>query len=73
MSAQAKICGLSTPEAVRAALDGGAGFVGFMFFDRSPRNVRPELAARMAAIAEVTDRDNDPLAESDEDEVSPAE
>jgi 4-alpha-glucanotransferase len=34
---------------------------------------KPELAARMAAIAEVTDRDNDPLAESDEDEVSPAE
>lgn len=27
---------------------------------------RPELAARMAAIAEVTDRDNDPLAEPEE-------
>jgi 4-alpha-glucanotransferase len=26
----------------------------------------PELAARLAAIAEVTDRDNDPLAEPDE-------
>lgn len=49
--AQAKICGLSTPEAVRAALDGGAGFVGFMFFARSPRNVRPALAARLAEPA----------------------
>src|SRR5882757_2695665 len=44
----AKICGLSTPEAVQAAVDGGASHVGFAFFDRSPRNVRPELAARLA-------------------------
>ena len=43
----AKICGLSTPEAVSAAVAGGASHVGFMFFDRSPRNVRPELAARL--------------------------
>lgn len=49
--AEAKICGLSTPEAVRAALDGHAAFVGFMFFDRSPRNVAPDLAARLAAPA----------------------
>jgi phosphoribosylanthranilate isomerase len=47
----AKICGLSTPEAVRAALDGRAAFVGFMFFDRSPRNIAPDLAARLAAPA----------------------
>jgi len=46
-----KICGLSTPEAVRAALDGRAAFVGFMFFDRSPRNIAPDLAARLAAPA----------------------
>ena len=44
----AKICGLSTPQAVQAAVDGGASHVGFMFFDRSPRNLRPELAARLA-------------------------
>ena len=48
---EAKICGLSTPEAVRAALDGGAAFVGFMFFDKSPRNIAPDLAARLAAPA----------------------
>ncbi len=47
----AKICGLSTPDAVRAALEGGAGFVGFMFFDKSPRNIRPEFAARLAEPA----------------------
>ena len=46
---QAKICGLSTPETVRAALDGGAGFLGFMFFDASPRNIAPDAAGRLAA------------------------
>ena len=48
---QTKICGLSTPETVRAALDGGAGFIGFMFFDASPRNVAPDAAGRLAAPA----------------------
>jgi phosphoribosylanthranilate isomerase len=43
----AKICGLSTPEAVRAAADGRAAFVGFMFFPASPRNVSVEAAARL--------------------------
>ncbi|HJV42050.1 phosphoribosylanthranilate isomerase [Caulobacter sp.] len=45
--AGAKICGLSTPETVKAAFDGGAAFLGFVFFDRSPRNVTPEAAARL--------------------------
>ena len=44
-----KICGLSTPEAVRAAVDGRAAFLGFMFFPRSPRNVAIDAAARLAA------------------------
>ncbi|MBW8815282.1 MAG: phosphoribosylanthranilate isomerase [Caulobacterales bacterium] len=51
MNAKAKICGLSTPETVRAALDGGAAYLGFMFFAKSPRNVAPEAAARLAAPA----------------------
>jgi phosphoribosylanthranilate isomerase len=48
MGVQAKICGISTPEAVTAALDGGAAFLGFMFFEKSPRNVGAEAAARLA-------------------------
>lgn len=44
----AKICGLSTPEAVSAAVEGGASHVGFVFFGKSPRNIRPEAAARLA-------------------------
>ncbi len=51
MPVKAKICGLSTPETVRAALDGRAAFVGFMFFDKSPRNIAPDLAARLAEPA----------------------
>lgn len=47
----AKICGLSTPETVAAALEGRASHLGFMFFERSPRNVEPEAAARLAAPA----------------------
>jgi phosphoribosylanthranilate isomerase len=48
MGVQAKICGISTPEAVTAALDGGAAFLGFMFFDKSPRNLAPDAAWRLA-------------------------
>lgn len=48
---QAKICGFSTPETVRAALDGGAAFLGFAFFPASPRLVQPDLADRLAAPA----------------------
>ncbi|HUO11992.1 MAG TPA: phosphoribosylanthranilate isomerase [Caulobacteraceae bacterium] len=47
----AKICGLSTPETVRAALDGRAAFIGFMFFAKSPRCVDVETAARLAGPA----------------------
>jgi phosphoribosylanthranilate isomerase len=46
-----KICGLSTPETVAAALKGGAAFVGFNFFAASPRLVTPAAAARLAAPA----------------------
>jgi phosphoribosylanthranilate isomerase len=51
MSTSVKICGLSTPETVNAALTGGAGLVGFVFFDKSPRRVTPADAARLAAPA----------------------
>jgi phosphoribosylanthranilate isomerase len=44
----AKICGLSTGPAVDAALAGGAGFLGFMFFAASPRNIDPATARRLA-------------------------
>jgi phosphoribosylanthranilate isomerase len=51
MSVGAKICGVSTPEAVAAALAGEAQFLGFMFFDKSPRRVDPQQARRLAEPA----------------------
>ena len=47
----AKICGLTSPEAVTAALDGGAGFIGFVFFAASPRNIALPAASRLAVPA----------------------
>jgi len=51
MTVRTKICGVSTPEAVRAAVDGGAAYLGFVFFPKSPRNIAPDAAARLAPPA----------------------
>lgn len=42
-----KICGLSTEDGVAAALAGGADFLGFVFYPKSPRNVAPEQVAAL--------------------------
>jgi phosphoribosylanthranilate isomerase len=39
MNVEAKICGLSTPETLDAAVAAGARFVGFVSYPRSPRHV----------------------------------
>ena len=58
MSLLVKICGLSTPETVDAALRAGADMVGLNFFPPSPRFVALEQAAALAdrarGRAEVT-------------------
>jgi phosphoribosylanthranilate isomerase len=46
-----KICGLSTADALRAALAAGADMVGFVFFERSPRFVGLDRARELAAEA----------------------
>ncbi len=48
---KAKICGVSTPEAVAAAIEGKADYIGFNFFRLSPRYVTPEQAAQLAEPA----------------------
>ncbi|MEZ5783617.1 MAG: phosphoribosylanthranilate isomerase [Rhizobiaceae bacterium] len=61
-----KICGLKTDEAVAAALAGGATHIGFIFFQKSPRNLDPEEAGRLrqaargkaAAVAVTVDADD---------------
>jgi phosphoribosylanthranilate isomerase len=44
-----KICGLSTPDTLDAALDAGADMVGFVFFPPSPRNLSFKAAAALEA------------------------
>lgn len=61
-----KICGLKSEDAVAAALDGGATHVGFIFFEKSPRNVDAQTAGRLrqaargraAAVAVTVDADD---------------
>ena len=49
MPTSAKICGLSTPATLDAAIAGGTSHVGFVFFAPSPRNLSRDLAAQLAA------------------------
>lgn len=47
MSVLTKICGLTTPGALDAALDGGAAFVGAVSFPKSPRHLELIAAAAL--------------------------
>ncbi len=51
MAVQVKICGIKSDEALAAAVEAGADFVGFVFFAASPRFVDPETAGRLAEVA----------------------
>jgi phosphoribosylanthranilate isomerase len=48
MDTRVKICGLKTAEAVSAAVDAGAQYLGFVFFPKSPRNVDVSTARALA-------------------------
>jgi phosphoribosylanthranilate isomerase len=52
MSVSVKICGLRTVKALEAAIGAGADYVGFVFFEPSPRNVSLKQAAKLARRAE---------------------
>jgi phosphoribosylanthranilate isomerase len=70
MTVAAKICGLTTLEAVAVATRHGAAFVGFVFYPPSRRNLTPALAAALAAVVPAgivktglfVDADDDTLA-----------
>ena len=49
MTITAKICGLSGEVAVAAAVEGGAAYLGFVFYPPSPRAVSPARAAALCA------------------------
>ncbi len=50
MSTFVKICGMTDEAALRAAIEAGADAVGFVFHERSPRNLPVDLAANLAAL-----------------------
>ena len=43
-----KICGLSEPETLKTAIEAGARFVGFVFYEPSPRYVSFDIAWNLA-------------------------
>ena len=51
MPVLSKICGLSTAATVDAAVAGGAAWLGFVFFPKSPRDLAPDEAASLIARA----------------------
>lgn len=51
MSVKIKICGLSTPETVEAAIDAGATHIGLNLYPQSPRYVTLERAAQLRELA----------------------
>lgn len=71
MKTEVKICGLKTAEAVERAVALGASHTGFIFFPKSPRNIEPDDAGRLAdrirgqakIVAVTVDADNDELDE----------
>ena len=71
-TAAIKICGISTPVALEAAIRARADYAGFVFFPKSPRNVTPAQAAelavrakgRIARVGLVVDADDAALAEA---------
>ena len=78
MTRDIKICGLKTEEAVDKAVSLGATHVGFIFFAKSPRNIEPSDAGRLAdrvrgrakIVAVTVNADNDALDEI-VDQLSP--
>lgn len=67
-----KICGLTGPDHVAAAVEAGARYVGFVFFPKSPRNVSiddaralalevPPGVAKVALVVDADDATLDPI------------
>ncbi len=48
MPVDVKICGINSEPALEAAIEGGARYVGFIFFPPSPRFLFPRAAADLA-------------------------
>ncbi|MBN9089811.1 MAG: phosphoribosylanthranilate isomerase [Reyranella sp.] len=54
MTVEVKICGLSTPETIDAAVRGGARYVGFVTYPKSPRYISTETTRALGALVPKT-------------------
>jgi phosphoribosylanthranilate isomerase len=71
MKPDIKICGLKSAEAIERVVRRGASHIGFIFFEKSPRNIEPDIAGHLAdavrgsvkIVAVTVDADNDDLDE----------
>ena len=54
MPVEAKICGLSTPETLDAAVRFGARFVGFVTYPKSPRHISTETMRALGQLVPKT-------------------
>ncbi|MFO1104159.1 MAG: phosphoribosylanthranilate isomerase [Methylocystis sp.] len=48
-----KICGLSSPDTLAAAIEAGADMAGFVFFEKSPRHIDLETARTLGLLAQA--------------------
>ncbi|HET6388604.1 phosphoribosylanthranilate isomerase [Hyphomicrobium sp.] len=78
MTTRAKICGITTPDALEAAISGGADYIGLVFFPKSPRHLAIAQAKALAAqargkaqIVALTVDANDATLQEIVDEVAP--
>jgi phosphoribosylanthranilate isomerase len=65
----AKICGLNSETAVAAAAEGGAAYVGFVFYPPSPRAVSPARAAALGAAVPAGVRRVGLFVDADDDAI----
>ncbi len=69
MTIKIKICGVTTFDAVRSAVQSGADYIGFVFYPKSPRNLDPKIAnglgkhvpKNIKKVAVVVDATNDDI------------
>jgi len=47
---QVKLCGFTESQSLLSAIENNADFIGFVFYDKSPRNITPANAAELAKL-----------------------
>jgi phosphoribosylanthranilate isomerase len=70
MAVAVKICGLASKAAVAAAIEGGAAYLGFVFYPPSPRAVTPEMATVLCAAVPPTITRVGLFVDADDEEIA---